>query len=182
MSALSIEFRSDRLAVEDLSSMSHPQAALKVTECGILEPRQKKMERESILRSLRARRDELSQMGVKSLALFGSVARNEARPVSDVDLLIERIEDILECAENIQAFTRGMNLEIFPFDPKTIRAVAFEIPTMGEATRAIPPEIRRLYLQVPWVKMQAIRNVIVHEYFRIDEECSGKQARKIFPR
>ena len=28
-------------------------------------------------------------MGVRSLALFGSVARNEAKPGSDIDLLVE---------------------------------------------------------------------------------------------
>ncbi len=32
---------------------------------------------------------ELSQLGVKSLAVFGSVARNEATTGSDIDLLIE---------------------------------------------------------------------------------------------
>ncbi len=38
---------------------------------------------------LSAHQDELRAMGVKSLAVFGSVARGEARPDSDVDLLVE---------------------------------------------------------------------------------------------
>ena len=33
--------------------------------------------------------ESLAQFGVQTLALFGSVARDEARPDSDVDLLIE---------------------------------------------------------------------------------------------
>ncbi|HEY9704051.1 MAG TPA: nucleotidyltransferase domain-containing protein [Allocoleopsis sp.] len=32
-------------------------------------------------------------MGIKSLALFGSVARNEAKPDSDIDLLIKFYPD-----------------------------------------------------------------------------------------
>ena len=32
---------------------------------------------------------ELAQYGVKSLAIFGSVARGEATPGSDVDILVE---------------------------------------------------------------------------------------------
>jgi uncharacterized protein len=38
---------------------------------------------------LSAHREELASLGVRSLDLFGSVARGEARPDSDVDLLVE---------------------------------------------------------------------------------------------
>lgn len=38
---------------------------------------------------LAAHREELTELGVASLAVFGSVARGEARPDSDVDLLVE---------------------------------------------------------------------------------------------
>jgi predicted nucleotidyltransferase len=48
------------------------------------------MKREAVIRILRQRRGELAEKyGVKSLALFGSFARNEVRPDSDVDLLVE---------------------------------------------------------------------------------------------
>ena len=45
--------------------------------------------RADVLRVLAEHRDELAAMGVTSLAVFGSVARDEARPDSDVDLLVE---------------------------------------------------------------------------------------------
>ncbi len=47
------------------------------------------MSKEEVLRRLAAHRQELVRFGVKSLALFGSVARDEAQPTSDVDLLVE---------------------------------------------------------------------------------------------
>jgi len=48
------------------------------------------MKRDEVVRILKAHQAELhEQYGVKSLALFGSVAREEARPDSDVDLLVE---------------------------------------------------------------------------------------------
>ncbi len=47
------------------------------------------MERNEILGILDDHLDELGRFNVKSLALFGSVARNEARPDSDVDVLVE---------------------------------------------------------------------------------------------
>ncbi len=48
------------------------------------------MNRDEIIRILKESQSELTeQYGIKSLALFGSVARDEATPASDVDLLVE---------------------------------------------------------------------------------------------
>jgi predicted nucleotidyltransferase len=70
------------------------------------------MDRELVLQILQRNRAEINSYGVKSLALFGSVARGEARPDSDVDLLVEfdrpvglfglialqqRLEELLGC-------------------------------------------------------------------------------------
>jgi predicted nucleotidyltransferase len=45
--------------------------------------------REQVLDLLADRREELARRGVRTLALFGSVARGEARADSDVDFLVE---------------------------------------------------------------------------------------------
>ncbi|CAN5507646.1 nucleotidyltransferase family protein [soil metagenome] len=47
------------------------------------------MQRDEALTILAKHHDEIEELGVKSLALFGSVARNEAGPESDVDILVE---------------------------------------------------------------------------------------------
>ena len=48
------------------------------------------MKQDIVLQTLKQRNAELTtKFGVKSLLLFGSVARNEATPASDVDLLVE---------------------------------------------------------------------------------------------
>jgi hypothetical protein len=44
---------------------------------------------EDVKKALTAHKAELKSQGVKSLAVFGSVARGDARPGSDVDLLAE---------------------------------------------------------------------------------------------
>ena len=69
---------------------------------------------------LSAHQDELRAMDVKSLAVFGSIARGEARPDGDVDLLVEfdrpvdlfefgEVKDFLECIieHPIHLFTIG---------------------------------------------------------------------------
>ncbi len=46
------------------------------------------MKRDQVLAILNAHQAELQDLGVKSLELFGSVARDEARRDSDVDFLV----------------------------------------------------------------------------------------------
>jgi predicted nucleotidyltransferase len=46
-------------------------------------------QRQTALDILKDHRGELEQFGVKSIALFGSVVREEARPDSDIDILVE---------------------------------------------------------------------------------------------
>jgi predicted nucleotidyltransferase len=68
--------------------------------------------REDVQRRLSSERSELSTLGLRSVEIFGSVARGEATPDSDVDLLVEfdrpiglfhffrvqrRLEQILGC-------------------------------------------------------------------------------------
>lgn len=81
-----------------------------------------------------------------------------------------RIQDMLTCCNNIQEFSSLSSYESFLDDPKTIRAVAFELTTIGEAVRALPNEIKDKYPEIPWGKIQGIRNVLFHEYYKLDEE------------
>ena len=93
----------------------------------------------------------------------------------------ERVEDILNCARNIRDYTEGMSFDAFLDDPRTIRAVAYEFTPMGEAARAIPLEIQKQFSDIPWGKMQGIRNVLVTEYFRLDEEILWEASQKDIP-
>jgi predicted nucleotidyltransferase len=47
------------------------------------------MDRDAIIAVLRSHRTELEKLGVRHAALFGSVARGEAGPTSDIDIAIE---------------------------------------------------------------------------------------------
>ncbi len=80
----------------------------------------KVMRRERALRIIGEHRAELRALGVTSLSIFGSVARDEAGAASDIDLLVEfdrpigyfhlfdvhdRLEAILDC--KVDLVTRG---------------------------------------------------------------------------
>lgn len=47
------------------------------------------MNLKTVSRLLERHKDDLHQRGVKSLAVFGSLARGEATPGSDIDILVE---------------------------------------------------------------------------------------------
>ncbi len=44
------------------------------------------------------------------------------------------------------------------------------LPSLGEAVRALPVETRDRIPDVPWAAIAGLRNVVVHEYFRVDRE------------
>lgn len=47
------------------------------------------MQRAEILHVLRQHRDELSKLGVARMSLYGSVARDQADELSDVDIIVD---------------------------------------------------------------------------------------------
>lgn len=47
------------------------------------------MDAEAVIATLRAHRPELEAMGIAHAGVFGSVARGEAGPESDIDILVE---------------------------------------------------------------------------------------------
>lgn len=82
--------------------------------------------------------------------------------------LTSRLEDILEAIGNVQSYVQHMTFDEFASDMKTVKAAAFEIAVIGEATTHVPEEIKARFPDIPWSKMASMRNVIIHEYFRVD--------------
>jgi predicted nucleotidyltransferase len=82
--------------------------------------------------TLRAKRGELEAMGVRHVAVFGSVARGEESPESDIDLLIEtdptRFETILAYGglqvRLEQWFTRAVDVSDRAYLPQHVIAAA----------------------------------------------------------
>lgn len=85
-----------------------------------------------------------------------------------------RVQDILSCCQNILDFTASMDYDSFLSEPVITRAVAFELITIGEAVRSLPLNIKHDNPQIPWGSIQGIRNILVHEYYRLDEEILWK--------
>lgn len=82
--------------------------------------------------------------------------------------LQQRLQDILDTSAEIKIFTAGMNFADFERDPKTVKAVLYNLAIIGEAVSQLLPEVEFLYPEIPWIDIRAIRNVIIHEYFQVD--------------
>ncbi len=54
------------------------------------------------------------------------------------------------------------------FDRKTSDAVLYNLVVIGEAAAQISDETRALAPEIPWTRIVGLRNLIAHEYFRID--------------
>ena len=97
------------------------------------------MRRAEVLELLTARRDEIvRRFGVRSLSLFGSMARDEARPDSDVDVLVEfdgpttfdghmgllvYLEDLLGCRVDVVT-AKGLKPRLRPLIDQDLVRVA----------------------------------------------------------
>ena len=78
------------------------------------------------------------------------------------------LDDILESIDNILTFTLHLTFEQYSNDIKTIHAVHHNFMIIGEAVARIPEEFRLAHNQVNWKQVKGFRNVIVHDYFGID--------------
>lgn len=96
------------------------------------------MNRDGILHILGEHRDELRRFAVKSLGLFGSAARDEARPDSDIDILVEFAKPVgLFQFVRLQAFLeRLLGCSVDLVTPGALRPELRD-RILGEAIRAV---------------------------------------------
>ena len=81
-----------------------------------------------------------------------------------------RVQDILRAIASIQVSTSGQTFAEFSGNPLLVKAVLYDFIVIGEAAIAIPEEVRAKSPKIPWRLMGDLRNVVAHEYFRVEPE------------
>lgn len=84
------------------------------------------------------------------------------------------LEDIIESAEKILQYTKGLSFEEFSKDNKTVDAVIRNFEIIGEASNLLPDEIKDKYSEIDWHRIRGFRNRIVHDYFGVDLQIIWK--------
>jgi uncharacterized protein with HEPN domain len=79
------------------------------------------------------------------------------------------LSDILECIVQIEEYTIG-GKETFMGSRLIQDATIRNFEIMGEATKRLSEELRTTHSNVPWKQMAGFRDVLIHDYLRVDRD------------
>jgi uncharacterized protein with HEPN domain len=82
----------------------------------------------------------------------------------------QRLDDILHAIEELRAFTAGLDASAFLANRATQQACAAALTVIGEAAKALPSDLRGRHPRVEWAQWAGLRDFLVHQYFRIDQQ------------
>lgn len=91
------------------------------------------------------------------------------------------LEEILEAINLLRRYTAGLTYEAFAEDIEKQDSVTRRLEIIGEAAKGIPEALRSRYPTVPWRDITGARDVLVHEYFRIDLEMAWNMVHEDLP-
>ena len=81
----------------------------------------------------------------------------------------ERLLDILEAIERVETYgTRGR--KAFEQDELVQVWIVHHLQIIGEAARKLTEALRSRHPEISWAQIIAMRHILVHDYFRVDEE------------
>lgn len=79
----------------------------------------------------------------------------------------ERLKDIQEAIQKIEKYTQRGKNEFF--ENELIQSwVLLQLQIIGEAARAMNEATHQKYPEIEWRDIIDFRNLLVHEYFRVD--------------
>ena len=81
---------------------------------------------------------------------------------------IMRLRHMLDAAREALSFVAGRNSEDLGRDRMLVLALVKEIEIIGEAASRISDESRKALPRIPWPKIIAMRNRLIHAYADVD--------------
>ncbi|MCB9156194.1 MAG: DUF86 domain-containing protein [Caldilineaceae bacterium] len=92
-----------------------------------------------------------------------------------------RLTHILDAIDKIEKALTGYSLTRFRDDWEKRLVIERLLEIIGEAANHISPELQESHPNVPWSQMIGMRNVVSHQYFRINAETIWKTAAEAVP-
>jgi len=91
------------------------------------------------------------------------------------------LRDIIDFIDRIEAWAPSTTHDAASEDEKTLYAVLHALQHIGEAIARLPHDVTDLAPGVPWTKIRAMRNLIVHDYAGVDSDIVWKTVRERLP-
>ncbi len=86
--------------------------------------------------------------------------------------LADRLADIRAASTDLRDFVADMETAAFHAlphaDRMAFRAIKNALTELGEATKAIPDDVRQRHKEVDWKGFAGLRDLMAHRYFGID--------------
>ena len=79
------------------------------------------------------------------------------------------IVDMIEFAEKVLAYTKGVDQDTLVADPLRYDAVLRNLELIGEAATHIPGHVRAAHPDVPWRAIVGLRNRLAHGYLTVSD-------------
>ena len=76
--------------------------------------------------------------------------------------------DIVQSGQLILQFAQGLSRDQLASDLRTQSAILYQIAIMGEATKRLSRQFREQHPEVPWDDIAGMRDIVAHQYDRID--------------
>jgi uncharacterized protein with HEPN domain len=88
----------------------------------------------------------------------------------------QRLRDIIDNIDAIEAFTAQLEFTAFRTDRKTVYAVVRALEIISEAARRLPGELLERHPEIDWAAIAASGNIYRHEYEAVDEALIWRTA------
>lgn len=80
------------------------------------------------------------------------------------------VADMKARCARVREYTAGQSREQFESNPLVYDATLRNLELLGEAARHVPEEARARAPDVPWRRVVAVRNILIHGYLGIDND------------
>ena len=93
----------------------------------------------------------------------------------------DRLQDILDAITQIEA-EQAKGKAAFDGSALVQVWMVHHLMIIGEAVRGLDPAVKQKYPSIPWREIAGMRNILVHDYFRINQGIVWETVEKHVPR
>ena len=80
-----------------------------------------------------------------------------------------RLFHIIDAINEIEIYTENVSLDDFVKNSMMFNATLRQLEIIGEASNRLSEQLLQNNTDIPWARIIGLRNLVVHEYFGIDD-------------